>query len=193
VMDFGKDTAVHNIGDEYMLGPSLLVAPVTAWHDSTRRTYLPAGQGWYDLYSGNYTPGGHTVTADAPYERMPVYVKEGSILPLGPALQYTGERPADTITLFVYTGKDGRFSLYEDEGTNYDYEKGAYANIPLSYDEQSATLTIGRREGSFQHMLQKRTFRIVRVSKDSPVPLDPAQSKARIVHYKGSPVSVTLK
>jgi alpha-D-xyloside xylohydrolase len=193
MMDFGNDTTVHNIGDEYMLGPSLLVAPVTAWRDRTRKTYLPAACGWYELYSGKYTPGGQTITSDAPYERMPVYVKEGAILPLGPDLQYTGERPADTITLFVYTGKDGRFTLYEDDGANYDYEKGAYANIPFSYDEQSATLTIGQREGGFQHMLQKRTFRIIRVSKDMPVALDPAQAPARIVHYKGSPLTITLK
>jgi alpha-D-xyloside xylohydrolase len=96
VMDFGKDTAVNNIGDEYMLGPSLLVAPVTGYLERRREVYLPAGQGWYDLYSGKYAQGGQPIQAEAPYERLPVYVKEGSILPFGPALQYTGQKPADT-------------------------------------------------------------------------------------------------
>jgi len=160
VMDFGKDTAVHDINDEFMLGPSLLVAPVTAWHDRTRKTYLPAGQGWYDLYSGKYTPGGQTITADAPYERMPVFVKEGSILPMGPDLQYTDQHPADTITLYVYTGRDADFTLYEDEGTNYNYEQGRFATIRFHYDEKARSLTIAHRQGEFPGMLLKRTFRI---------------------------------
>ena len=193
VMDFAGDTAVKNISDEYMLGPALLVAPVTAWHAHSREVYLPAGQGWYDLYTGKFVSGGQTITADAPYERMPVYVKEGSILPLGPDLQYTGERPADTVTLFIYTGRDGRFTLYEDEGTNYNYEKGASSTIPFVYDEAKGVLTIGQRNGAFDHMLQKRTFRIVRVSKSKPVALDPAKAPARVVRYDGSPQTVQLK
>ena len=99
--------------------------------------YLPAGQGWYDLYSGKYFDGGQTINADAPYERMPVFVKEGSIIPTGPDIQYTNEKPADIITLFVYTGKDASFNLYEDEDTNYNYEQGKYAIIPITYNEQS--------------------------------------------------------
>jgi alpha-D-xyloside xylohydrolase len=154
-----------------MLGPSLLAAPVTAWHDSTRKTYLPAGQGWYDLYSGKYTTGGQTITADAPYQRMPVFVKEGSILPIGPDLQYTDQRPADTITLYVYTGRDADFTLYEDEGTNYNYEKGAYATIPFHYDEASATVTIGGRQGSFAGMLQHRFFNIKIAGREKPLPI----------------------
>jgi alpha-D-xyloside xylohydrolase len=186
VMDFGTDTAVNNINDEYMLGPSLLVAPVTAWHARDREVYLPAGQGWYDLYSGRYAgPGGRSITATAPYERMPVFVREGSILPFGPALQYTGERPADTITLFVYTGRDARFTLYEDEGINYNYEKGKWSVIPISYHESDGTLTIGRREGSFPEMLQERTFRIVWVKKDHAAALSFDPPANTTVHYKG--------
>jgi alpha-D-xyloside xylohydrolase len=193
MMDFGGDTAVKSLGDEYMLGPSLLAAPVTTYHARSREVYLPAGQGWYDLYSGKYTPGGQTVTAGAPYERMPVYVKEGSILPLGPDLQYTGQRPADTITLMVYAGRDSRFTLYEDEGVNYNYEKGAYSNIPFKYDEASGVLSIGQRSGSFDHMLQKRIFRIVRISKDKPQALDLAPAADRVVRYDGSPQNIHLK
>jgi alpha-D-xyloside xylohydrolase len=193
VMDFGSDAAVNNIGDEYMLGPGLLAAPVTAYKARSRNVYLPSTCGWYDLYSGKFTPGGQTVTADAPYERMPVYVKEGTILPLGPDLQYTGQHPADTITLFVYTGKDASFTLYEDDGNNYDYEKGAFANIPFTYDEKAGMLTIGQREGSYPHMLEKRIFRVVRVSKDNAVALGPVQTPAGIVRYKGSSLTITLK
>ncbi|HVV03629.1 MAG TPA: TIM-barrel domain-containing protein, partial [Puia sp.] len=192
VMDFGKDTAVYDIADEYMLGPSLLVAPVTQYKARERQVYLPAGQGWYDLYTGAYLEGGQHVTTDAPYQRMPVCVKEGSILPLGPDLQYTGERPADTITLLVYTGKDAHFTLYEDEGTNYNYEKGAYSNIPFTYNEAAGTLTIGQREGSFGHMLQKRVFRIVKVSRDRPVALDRVQTAGQVVRYKGNAETVVL-
>jgi alpha-D-xyloside xylohydrolase len=192
VMDFEKDTAVYDIADEYMLGPSLLVAPVTQYKARERQVYLPAGQGWYDLYTGAYLEGGQHVTTDAPYQRMPVCVKEGSILPLGPDLQYTGERPADTITLLVYTGKDAHFTLYEDEGTNYNYEKGAYSNIPFTYNEAAGTLTIGQREGSFGHMLQKRVFRIVKVSRDRPVALDRVQTAGQVVRYKGNAETVAL-
>jgi len=192
VMDFGKDTAVRNINDEYMLGPSLLVSPVTQYKAQERQVYLPAGQGWYDLYSGKFMDGGQRITAEAPYERMPVYVKEGSILPLGPDLQYTGERPADTITLLVYAGKDAHFTLYEDEGINYNYEKGAYSNIPFIYNEAAGTLTIGRREGSFEHMLQKRVFRIVKISRDRPAALDNVRGAGQVVRYKGNAETVSL-
>ena len=193
VMDFEKDPAVNNIGDEYMLGPSLLIAPVTEYHAVDRSVYLPAGQGWYDLYSGKYAPGGQRIDAAAPYERIPIFVKEGSILPFGPDLQYTAEKTADTISLFVYTGKDAHFILYEDEGTNYNYEKGAFAEIPFTYNEATATLTVGQREGSFDHMLQKRTFRIIRITKDQPAALDFDQPAFSLIQYEGTPQSVQLK
>ncbi|HVU58545.1 MAG TPA: DUF5110 domain-containing protein, partial [Puia sp.] len=128
----------------------------------------------------------------APYLRMPVYVKEGSILPLGPDLQYTGERPADTITLVVYTGKDAHFTLYEDEGINYNYEKGAFSTIPFIYSEASGTLTIGRREGSFEHMSTKRVFRIVKISKERAVALDDVRTAGKLVRYKGNGETVAL-
>jgi alpha-D-xyloside xylohydrolase len=192
VMDFGKDEAVRNISDQYMLGPSLLVNPVCTYKTDQRELYLPAGQGWYDLYTGKKMDGGQKVAAAAPYQRIPVYVKEGSILPLGPDLQYTSQRPADTITLLVYTGKDAHFSLYEDEGTNYNYEKGAYSNIPFSYNEASGILTIGQRAGNFEHMLQKRVFRIVKISRNRPVSLDNVYTGGQLVRYNGNAERVPL-
>jgi len=193
VMDFSADTAVNNIGGQYMFGPSLLINPVTGFHATTRRLYLPAGQGWYNLYTGAYTAGGQNITADAPYERMPVFVKEGSIIPFGPAVQYVAEKPADPITLFVYTGKDAAFTLYEDEGTNYNYEKGLYANITLNYSEATKTLTIGERQGSFENMLKTRVFNVVWVTKDKQVALDFGSKPATTVHYKGNKISIQLR
>jgi alpha-D-xyloside xylohydrolase len=192
-MDFGNDTAVKNIANEYLLGPSLLVAPVTAYHDRNRSVYLPAGQGWYDLYSGNYLSGGRRTDIDAPYERIPVLVKEGSIIPFGPEMEYSTEKPADPITLFVYTGRDGSFTLYEDENVNYNYEKGNFTRIPIRYEESTGKLTIGLREGAFSGMLKERTFRIVKVSKDKPVALDFGVKAVTVIHYKGEQRSVRLK
>jgi alpha-D-xyloside xylohydrolase len=191
-MDFGKDTAVRNIGDQFLLGPSLMVNPVYNYQQRTREVYLPKGQGWFDLYSGKRYEGGQRVKADAPFETMPVYVKEGSIIPFGPALQYTDEKPADTITLYVYTGKNATFQLYEDGGTTYDYEKGSFSNIPISWDEATKTLTIGDRKGSFPGMLTQRTFRVVGVSSGKPVALDLEKSGVKEVLYGGKKLTVKL-
>jgi alpha-D-xyloside xylohydrolase len=193
VMDFGKDTAVYNIADEYMLGPSLLAAPVTRYKAREREVYLPAGQGWYDLYSGRFTDGGQQIKAEAPYQRMPVYVKEGSILPWGPDLQYTGQRPADTITLYVYTGRDANFTLYEDEGTNYNYEKGLFATITFHYDQVAGTLTIGRRNGLFPGLLLKRTFRIESISRSNQLPVGEKSKHTLVVTYTGGEKTLSLK
>lgn len=193
VMDFPSDEKVNNIADQYLFGPSLLINPVYNYKQRSRELYLPKGQGWYDLYSGKYFEGGRSIEADASYERMPLFVKEGSILPLGPALQYTAEKPADTITLFVYTGKDASFSIYEDEETNYNYEKGAYASIPLSYSEASKTLTIGQREGSFPGMLQKRTFRVIWVSKEKGKACNAELAADTQVVYKGKSLNIKMK
>jgi alpha-D-xyloside xylohydrolase len=191
VMDFPRDTSVNNIGDQFLLGPSLLVNPVYSSGVHDRELYLPAGKGWYEFYSGKYNRGGQHIRADAPYEKIPVFVKEGSIIPFGPELQYTEERAADPITLFVYTGSNAEFTLYEDEGTNYDYEQGSYSNIPISYNESARTLTIGPRQGSFPGMLKERTFRIVWITKDKPAPLQFDQTAAAELRYTGGSISTT--
>ncbi|HEX5024019.1 MAG TPA: TIM-barrel domain-containing protein, partial [Agriterribacter sp.] len=192
IMDFATDANVKNIADQYMFGPSLLVNPVHAYKATTRKVYLPAGQGWYDLYSGIYANGGQQITANAPYERMPVFVREGAIVPFGPGLQYAAEKPADDITLYVYTGKDAAFNLYEDEGVNYNYEKGKYSNIPISYNEASKTLTIGKREGEFDGMLKSRMFRIVWITKNKPAALDFSRPADTAVSYNGNEQTITM-
>ena len=190
VMDFPGDDAVKETGDQYMFGPALLVSPVYKYKARERDVYLPAGPGWYDLYTGKYHEGGKHITAKAPYETMPVFVKEGSILPSGPALQYTAQKKADTLTLYVYTGKDASFNLYEDEDTNYNYEKGAFSNIPLTYNASDRSLSIGERQGSFPGMLHNRVFRIIWVSRNAPRAWLPDAAADVTVQYSGAPVKV---
>ncbi|MBQ8674181.1 MAG: DUF5110 domain-containing protein [Bacteroides sp.] len=191
VMDFTADKAVYNVGDQFMFGPALMAAPVYEYGARSRQMYFPIGSGWYDLYSGKYTEGGQQLTVEAPYERIPLYVREGSIIPYGPDMQWSGEKQAEEIVLYVYEGSNGSFTLYEDEDVNYNYEKGAYATIPLTYDEESRTLTIGERQGSFPGMLQERTFRIVSVSKEHPQPFD-LNAKGQTVNYTGKETSVKV-
>jgi len=192
VMDFARDTAVLNIGDQYMFGPSLLINPVYAYKQRDRELYLPKCAGWYDLYLGKWYAGGEKIDAAAGYERMPVFVKAGSILPFGPALQYTSEKPADTITLNVYTGADASFRLYEDEDTNYNYEKGAFAVIPVRYTEATKTVTIGDRKGSFNGMLQKRTFRINFITPDKAKGCDFDAKCDKEVVYEGKNITIKM-
>jgi alpha-D-xyloside xylohydrolase len=192
VMDFENDTAVFNIGDQYLFGPSLLINPVYEYGQRSREVYLPKCAGWFNLYSGKWYAGGQTIKADAPYERMPVFVKAGSIIPFGPALQYTSEKPADTITLNVYAGADASFNLYEDEGTNYNYEQGAFSVIPIKYSEATKTIIIGDRKGSFKGMLQKRIFRVNMISPDKIRSLDFAAKTDKEVFYEGRKLAIKM-
>ncbi len=130
VMDFLKDTNVLAIADEYMFGPAFLVCPVTTPLASARTVYLPRGTSWLDFWTGQRLAGGTTVTAEAPINITPLYVRAGSIVPLGPALQYATEKPEDPIELRVYCGADGKFTIYEDEGNNYNYERGGVRDDP---------------------------------------------------------------
>jgi alpha-D-xyloside xylohydrolase len=193
VMDFGYDKKALNINDQYMFGPAFLVNPVTEYKARTRSLYLPSGTGWYDLRTGKYLKGGQTIQADAPYTEMPVYIKSGSIIPCGPEIQYTTEKPVDPIRLFIYTGNDGSFTLYEDESVNYNYEKGMFATIPLSYNEKNKEITIGKREGKFDGMLKKRTFEIVWISSQKPSGLNFNSKPDAQITYDGTRQSIQMK
>ncbi len=192
VMDFEQDQRVRSIGDQFMLGPSILVCPVYEYKVRSRKVYLPEGSNWYNLQNGEWLQGGQTINAVAPLSDIPLFVKEGSILPTGPALQYTGEKKADPITLWVYTGKDASFELYEDEGTNYNYEKGLYSIIPIRYEEVTHSLIIGSRKGTFTGMLKERTFRIVKISKEQPMTLDYDRKADHEIRYDGQLVKINL-
>lgn len=190
VMDFGADPAVTDIADQYMFGPAFLVAPIHEYQARSRAVYLPAGGDWYNFYSGEKFTGGQTISAAAPYQRMPVFVKAGSIVPIGPEVQYVDENPSAPITLYVYTGADGRYELYEDDGKSYAYENGAYTRIPFHYDEASGILTIGKRSGEFPQMVRERTFHIRWISAGETDATDFTLEPDATVSYSGSVVLV---
>lgn len=192
VFDFRADAKAREVGDQFMFGPALLVNPVTTYKARSRPVYLPKTAGWYDFWTGVAFAGGQTIEAPASYESLPLYVKAGSIIPLGPELNYTSEKPADPITLFVYAGAAGTFTLYEDEGLNYNYEHGAFARIPIRWDEATRTLTIGKRVGSFPGMLLERTFNVVFVSKAKRVRFSFAPATDRTVRYRGEAITLRL-
>ena len=191
VMDFTADASVNDVGDQFMFGPALMVAPVYEYGARTREMYFPAGCGWYDFYTGTYVEGGRKLTVAAPYERIPLYVRAGAIIPFGPDMQYSDEKQAEEITLFVYAGQDGAFTLYEDEGVNYNYEKGKYAAIPLVYNDAEGTLTIGDRTGEYSGMLEERIFNVVKVGKDKVQAFD-LKAKGAVVKYNGKAQRVKL-
>ena len=189
VMDFANDPKVDNIPDQYLFGPALMVNPVTQKGAQSRAVYLPAGTSWTDFWTGETTAGGQTVQAAAPIDRLPLYVRAGSIIPYGPEIQYAAAK-ADPIELRVYPGADGAFTLYEDEGDNYDYERGVYTTIPIHWNEKSHTLTIGERHGEFPGMLKERTFKVVFVTSGHGVGIPQTDKPDNIVHYTGAAISV---
>ena len=192
VMDFNDDPAVRNIGYQFTFGPSVMVCPVYQYKARQREVYFPANQRWYDFFSGQtVSDGGESLVCKAPYEQIPVFVRAGSIIPMGPAIEYTRQKPASVIRLFVYEGKDGDFTLYEDEGTNYNYEKGDFSNICFVYNDSQKTLSIGQREGDFPGMLQERTFIIVPVSAEHPQGYNPDAAGIE-VKYNGEAQTVKL-
>ena len=192
VMDFGADTRVQNIDDQFLFGPGIMVNPVYEYGARSRKVYLPANTGWYDLFTGKHYNGGQTIDAAAPYSSIPVFVREGAILPVGPDIQYTTQKPADPVTLFVCEGKDGTFTLYEDENTNYNYEKGAYSLIPFSFNNTTKTLVIGARKGSFAGITEKRTFNIVFVTPGKPGKLKLDSTPDHVINYDGSEQKIKL-
>ena len=190
VFDFPNDRAARESRDEFLFGPSFLVCPVTQPGATTRPVYLPSGTTWTDFWTGKAFQGGRTITAPAPIDRMPLYVKAGAIVPMGPYLQYVAEKPADPIEMRVYRGADGAFTLYEDEGDNTNYERGRYATIPIAWNDKTGTLTLGARMGRFPGMPAKRTFRIVWVRPGQGVGVAPSPAADRTVLYDGRAVTV---
>ena len=185
VMDYPEDMRVRDIYDQWMFGPSLMACPVTEYGARQRSVYLPQS-GWYDLYTGRYYTGGEAVVADAPYSHIPVFVRAGSIIPVGPEQEWSDQCAPELITLYVYTGADAEFTLYEDDGVSYDYETGAQSTIRFSWNEGRQQLTIHDREGSFPGMLANRRFQIVVVNPDSATPLQPSPVNGKpIVEYSG--------
>lgn len=193
VMDFAKDRKALALSDEYLFGPSILVHPVTdpvltdgksALTGKTVApfsTYLPEGTDWYDYHTGERLEGGRDFSREYSISEIPVFVRAGAILPLGPDVQYSSEKPWDNLDIVVYPGADGHFTLYEDAGDGYGYEKGEYATTDLNWDDASRTLEIAPRKGAFPGMLSERTFS-VRLPAGDPV----------TVRYDGRKTAVQL-
>lgn len=192
VMDFGADTDVYDIGYQFMFGPAFMINPVYTYKARQREVYFPKDNLWYDFLTGQLaSEGGETKTVAAPYSNIPVYVRGGSIVPFGPAIEYTRQKAADVIRLYVYEGADGEFTLYEDEGVNYGYEAGRYGKIHFAYDDADKTLTISDLDGSYPDILSEREFIIVAVSKGNPKPYNP-DADGQSVKYAGKKLTVNI-
>ena len=183
VMDFNGDTAAVNSKFQYMFGKSLLVAPVTEANVNQWNVYLPIDADWFDFWTGKHFAGGQTIKTDAPLDKIPLFVKAGSVIPMGKVIQSSAEK-SDTLEIRVYEGADARFELYEDEGDNYNYEKGLYSTITFRWDDKAQKLTISDRKGSFPGMLKNRSFTIVKISS--------ADKKEKVVNYTGKSVKINL-
>jgi alpha-D-xyloside xylohydrolase len=190
VMDFRSDVRAQNTGDQFMYGPAFLVSPVTEPAATSRRVYLPKAK-WYDFWSGASLEGAREITAEAPLEKLPLYIRAGSIVPLGPDVEWSTEKPADPIELRVYRGADGEFTLYEDENDNYNYEKGVHATTSFRWDDAKNVLTIGGRQGEFPGMLASRTFNVVFVNDNHGVGIEPSDTPDKVVRYCGEQIVVT--
>jgi alpha-D-xyloside xylohydrolase len=209
VMDFPKDKNALDINDEYMFGKSLLVSPVTqamyikpgvSGKDTvqledfssikSKETYLPAGTGWYDFWTGEKHSGGSKVSRPTPLDLIPLYVKEGSIIPIGPAVQFAEEKKWDALEIRIYPGANGKFVLYEDEHDNYNYERGVFSTINFNWDDGKKVLSIGDRTGSFPGMLGERKFNIVMVGLNKGVGENTVDQADKVVSYTGKKMVV---
>jgi len=188
-MDWADDSRVWDISDEYMFGRSLLVAPVVT-EDDAREVYLPEGK-WYDFFDNTLYEGAQSLELSVPMTKMPLFVRAGSILPVGPSVQYAEEKKWDSLQIRIYPGADGSFGLYEDEGDNYNYEDGASSLIPFRWNDADHTLTIGQRSGAFEGMLSERDFRIVIAGEGKASGID-NESFDKIVHYEGEEIIIKL-
>jgi len=209
VMDFAADKNALDINDQFMLGRSIMVSPVTNamyikpvinGRDTsfaedfsavkTKEAYLPAGTDWYDFWTGEKINGGKKTTKETPLDIIPLYIKAGSILPIGPAVQYAEEKKWDDLEIRIYPGADGKFVLYEDENDNYNYEKGVYSTITFTWDDKKKTLTINDRNGSFPGMLESRKFNIVTVSNNKAVGENTVTAADKVISYTGKKIVV---
>ena len=194
-LDFPHDAATHDLTDEFLFGPALLVCPVTtpmyfgknsqpvASAKKFREVYLPAGAKWFDFWTENLFNGGKTVEADAPLEKIPLFVRAGSILPMTEPMQFVDEMPDAPYEIRIYCGADGAFTLYEDAGDNYDYERGEFALVDFSWDDTRSELTIGARQGNYSSLVSRREYRLVFISNGG--------RKTKTVQYAGEKTVVT--
>ncbi len=190
IMDFRNDSVAVKQSYQFMFGRNILVAPVTETGISAWNVYLPKDTRWYDFWSGSSYEGGQVINAAAPLERLPLFVKAGSIVPMGTFIEYAGEKTADTLEIRIYKGADGTFTLYEDENDNYNYENGAFSEISFSWDDQKRVLSMSDRKGSFSGMTEKRTFNVVMVTESKGSGIDICTRPDKQIIYSGKKKSV---
>ncbi|OKS85870.1 hypothetical protein RG47T_1316 [Mucilaginibacter polytrichastri] len=202
LFDFRNDPKVYDIKDEFMFGNSFLVCPVTdpmyyapgnkqlQGVEKTRSLYLPYGVKWFDFWTGKQYDGGQTIVADAPIDHIPVFVKAGSIVPMGPVIEYSSQQPDAPWEIRLYPGSNAKFTVYEDEGDNYNYQKGKWASFNLSWDDKKHTLTIGERKGAFDGMVKKRTLNIVLVKAGAGTGV--TESEGKKIEYNSHQTIVKL-
>ena len=192
VMDFKNDPEAIRQSYQYMFGKAMLVAPVTAPDITTWNVYLPTSTTWFDFWTGKKYNGGQTIEAAAPQDKIPVFIRAGAIIPMGKMIQYTAQKPMDTLEVRVYKGASGGFSLYEDEGDNYNYEKGKYTVIPFKWEEKTRLLTIGARQGSYTGYQGKRVFNIVFAGEGTGTGVSESTIKKSVV-YNGTKIVIAEK
>ena len=193
VMDWRTDPNTWNLGDQFMFGPAILVNPVLKAKATKRNVYLPAAPAWYDFWTGQSKSGAGDFEADAPLNRMPLYVRAGSIIPMGQEIEYATQDPGGPVELRIYRGADGKFDLYEDGGDGYAYEKGEHSVIPIRWDDRTGTLIVGSREGSFPGMVEHRRFRVVLVGSGHGVGGEVTGSVNAEIDYDGKEVQTTVR
>lgn len=192
VMDWRTDPKTWNLGDEFMFGPAILVSPVLKAGAVRRNVYLPASEEWYDFWTGKTWHGNQEIEADAPLDHIPLFVRAGSIIPMGPQIEYAAEDPAGPIELRIYPGSDGDFNLYEDSGDGYDYQHGQRSVIPIHWDDHNSILTVGNREGAFPGIVKDRTFHIVLVSAGHGGGIAVSSTADKDIAYEGAKIEIKL-
>jgi alpha-D-xyloside xylohydrolase len=199
--DFMNDANINSIPDQYMFGTAFLVSPVTERMISlergaptrpSRKVYLPKSALWYDFWTGEKFPGGQTIDAPAPIETIPLFIRAGSIVPMGPFLQYATEKPADPLEIRIYPGANGTFTLYEDENDNYNYENGSFATIAFQWNDATRTFSVGKRQGSYPGMINERTFHITVVGTSRGTGVGLTESPDKVLRYNGQVVTIKL-
>jgi alpha-D-xyloside xylohydrolase len=195
-LDFPADVKTHDLTDEFLFGSALLICPVTTpmYYEKnsqpitgakrSREVYLPAGASWFDFWTDKVSAGGQTITAAAPLETLPLFVRAGSILPLTGPMQFVDERPDAPYEIRIYRGADGAFTLYEDAGDSYDYERGAFALVPFFWNEARGELMIGARQGNFPSLVARREYRLILISSEG--------RETKTLDYTGSEVRVSV-
>jgi len=199
--DFRGDANVYGIPDQYMFGPAFMVNPVTAQlytgknaatTEKSRKVYLPASTTWYDFWTGDVQKGGQTLNVSVPMDIMPLYVKAGSIIPMGPDEEYATEKSAKQTELRIYPGADGKFTIYEDENDNYNYEKGLFATFTVNWNDKLHQLSISDTKGHFPGMLKSRTFNVVIVNGAHGSNVDLTANADKKVKYNGKAIVVKI-